>query len=281
MTLAWHAGAALRPLVDARIACARAGDRECQYDIYLAFAACEYNVAPPDITDGEALERWLAVLDRKGYDPDYLTLDKQRFRACFGIGPPLAQEIGTASEWLHRAFGAGHPVALMEAAAEVGRLARLDRATIERVVVPSEPYTDRPQNYTISSAFMPAGARDPETVRQHAIELATTAMVHPTPEVLHAAATFPHSADPRRDSLLVLAAWTTLACEAGYPCGADSIVTRQVCEMTKCRQPIGLLEALMLREGPGFPDRVKDCAQRLSAALARGDRAAALLETCP
>lgn len=280
MTLAWHSGAALRPLVDARVACARAGDRDCQFEIYFAFEACEHYISPPQFADLEALERALANLDRRGGDPEQVSLDKQWFRACFGIGPVFEQEIGAASEWLRRAFVAGHPAALMEAAVRVGRLARLRREDIERIIVVGEPYIDRPQSFKVPGAFVPAGARDPATLRQHAIELAATALVDATPEVLYAVVNFPHTSDSNGAYMLTHAAWVSLACDAGYPCGPDSLVTRQVCQQFGCREHLDRLKATMIREGPGFPDRVKDCAQRLAAALARGDRAAALVETC-
>lgn len=295
MTLAWHSGAALRPLVDARIACARAGDRECQYDIYLAFKACEFNTSRKDVADPETLERTLADLGRRGERPEHVALEKIRFRACFGIGPDLARQIDAPREWLVRAYAAGHPAALMVAANEVALLAMQPHDELERAIAPRdrdaqrtdasaspfEPVGEHMVEFKVPSAFLPSGTRDPDALRRHALDLATAAVLSGRPEVLL-------EASELRDSIYLIdgptpldtAAWILLACDAGYPCEASSIVSRQVCMMMGCREPSNLFDTLTTRQGPGFVAQVQQCSQRIAAALARGDGAAALAERC-
>jgi hypothetical protein len=282
MTRALAYGEALRPLFDERLACARSGDADCQWDVWLAWQHCG-GFAQRDPATEQRRRESRAMLAAMGTSPEAIALHDERAEACAGFDRSASEAVGNPTEWQHRAFHAGQPSALMEAASDVGVLAS-DPSTFAASVVESAPYPPyRPGVSTIPSAFLPAGPRDPPRLREHALALASQALASGRAETLMAAGDLYHLLrdDTDRDELQVTrVAWYALACDAGHPCASDTRAARNLCAFGGCREPLGIVEVFSQGKGVDFPAKVRTCADRIAAALARGDRAGALMTLC-
>lgn len=270
-------------LLDERIACARAGDSECMVDAAILLEGCEHHFQFVRDESAEALAKGITRMQDLGIAPVIIERTKRTHLRCAEITKAKVAGLGPSSAWMHRAFDAGHPIALVHAAAALEFLMFAPITQRQSLVLPRESYESQPRIIETSSAFIPNGDYSDAAIAQQSERYYATALADSRPEVLMRLA---FRNDVQRDArltdaeqMIVSAGWIALACTRGLPCHDGSFMAENMCLGT-CPPGTDVVAALAMRQGVGFQDRVGECAARLDALLAAGDQMGALKERC-
>lgn len=220
---------------------AQAGDRDAQYDLYVAMDYCRdgylayFDQGQQRRSLAEALE---LAANAPARTREEISRVHSRCRALMESGD---EDLAEAESWLTRAAARGHPRAQIEQAARMAR----------------------------TSANLPASRQDRSLAE--ARRMARESLASRDPAVIWKLGSLaPLRGDARAGTDMDAAAFARAACERGLDCGPGSAAAEEWCRQVPDCQPSESVEDMLLRTSAD-PSRVAERARQINAQIDAGD----------